>query len=316
MELAQTQPFQSTFLAERRADSAGAARAAPQRLARALGWFSIGLGLSELAMPRLLGRAIGIGPRPLLLRALGLREIASGIGILSRRQPASWIRSRVAGDALDLALLGVAVLGTRRTRRLRVVAAGAAVAGVTALDVLCSRQLERAAGAAPGAIRVRTSIAINRPVEELYQYWSNLDNMPRVISHLESVRTLDGRRSHWIAKGNDDGWSAEWDAEITAQPANHRISWRSADGAQVPTAGAVQFEALPVGRGTLVRIDLEYKPAGGEAGAAVAKLLGEAPEQRIAEDLRRFKQRMETGEVATTEGQPHGRRSLISRALP
>ncbi len=286
-----------------------------ERLARALGWFSIGLGLTELLMPRLLGRAIGVGTHPVLMRALGMREIASGVGILSRQVPAAaWMRTRVAGDVMDLALLGLAAANTRRTRRMRVLAAGAAVAGVTALDVIASNRLGRREGAAQGAARVRRSIAINRPVEELYAFWRNLENLPRVMSHLEAVQSQGDRRSHWIAKG-PGGSDVEWDAEISEEQPNERIAWRSLEGSEVHTEGVVEFESLPAGRGTLVRVDLQYRPPAGQVGVAIAKLFVEEPERQIKEDLRRFKQLMETGEIARGGG-PHGRRSILSRHLP
>jgi uncharacterized membrane protein len=303
---------------KRRRNDAGAAdpaARAEERLARSLGWFSIGLGVTELLMPRLLGRAIGVGEHPLLLRALGLREIASGVGILSRRvPPAAWMRSRVAGDVIDLTLLGLAAVGTRRTRRARVVAASAAVLGVTALDVISSNQLGRREGAALGAARIRKSIIINRPAEELYRFWRNLENLPRVMSHLEAVRCSDDRRSHWIAKG-PGGSDVEWDAELGDEQPGERIAWRSLEGSQVQNEGAVEFEPLPAGRGTLVSVELQYKPPAGQLGIAIAKLLMEDPQAQIAEDLRRFKQLMETGEVARADG-PHGRRSIVSRHLP
>lgn len=112
------------------------------QLARALGWFSVALGVAEVVAPRQLGRALGVEPNANLVRAVGLREIASGVGILTGRQRAGWLWSRVAGDAMDLALLGAAI-GTGSGNRTRVAAATAAVAGVTALDVYVSRRMEQ-----------------------------------------------------------------------------------------------------------------------------------------------------------------------------
>jgi uncharacterized membrane protein len=284
------------------------------QLARALGWFSIGLGLTELLMPRRLGQAIGVGQRTNLLPMLGLREIASGIGILAMSDPTNAVRARVVGDVMDLAFLGSA----RRSRRsdpTRIAAATVAVVGVTALDVLCSVRLSRRDATTPGSIRVWKSLAINRPAEELYRFWRQLDNLPRVMSHLQSVQPRGGARSHWVAKG-PAGASIEWDAEITADVPNQRLAWRSLEGSAVPNEGSITFKPSPAGRGTVVSVELRYGPPGGRIGAAIAKLFGEVPEQQIGSDLRRFKQLMETGEVATTEGQPSGRRSIVSRKLP
>jgi uncharacterized membrane protein len=266
-------------------------------------------------MPRLLGKAIGVGEHTVLLRALGLRELTSGLGILSRRAPTDWMRSRVAGDVMDLALLGVALLRTQRTQRVRVVAATVAVAGVTALDVIASNRLNRRGGASSdGAVRVRKSILINRPVEELYAFWRNLENLPRIMSHLRSVQVMDDQRSRWVAEAPGP-LAVEWAAEITEDMANERIAWCSLDGSKVFTQGSVEFQTMPAGRGTRVQVDLEYRPPGGHVGAAIAKLFPDDPERQIQEELRRFKQLMETGEIARNDS-PHGRRSILSRHLP
>jgi len=113
-------------------------------LARSLGWFSIGLGLAELLMPRKIADLSGVG-HPELVRFYGLREIACGIGILSTGRPAGWLAARVAGDAVDLATVGAAMTSACSERRHRAVLASAALAGVTALDVMCAAQLEAAA---------------------------------------------------------------------------------------------------------------------------------------------------------------------------
>jgi hypothetical protein len=107
-------------------------------MARALGWFSIGLGVAELASPGRVGRMIGLRNHRKIMRAFGAREIASGVGILARPNRAGWLWSRVAGDALDLAFLAAA-MRSEESRRNRVAIATAAVAGVTTLDVMASR---------------------------------------------------------------------------------------------------------------------------------------------------------------------------------
>src|SRR4051794_17780456 len=145
-----------------------------QRLARALGWFSVALGLAEVVAPRQLGRAIGIDANPNLLRAMGLREIASGVGILTQEQHAGWLWSRVAGDAMDLALLGAAMTSSS-SNRTRLTAATAAVAGVTALDVYCSQQMTRSTSSGAMTTRsatpepVRETVSVNASPEECYR---------------------------------------------------------------------------------------------------------------------------------------------------
>ncbi len=155
-------------------------------------------------------------------------------------------------------------------------------------------------------IKVEKSVMVNRPAAELYRYWRNFENLPKFMDHLESVRTTGEKRSHWVAKA-PAGTTVEWDAEIINEKENELIAWRSLENADVDNAGSVRFQEAPAGRGTEVRVSLEYDPPGGVIGAAIAKLFGEAPDQQIQEDLRRFKQVMEAGERATTEGQTSGR---------
>ena len=155
-------------------------------------------------------------------------------------------------------------------------------------------------------IKVEKSIIINKSPEELYRFWRSFENLPRFMNHLESVTTTGGGRSHWVAKA-PAGTTVEWDAEVYNEKENELIAWRSLDGADVDNAGSVRFEPATGGRGTNVRVTLRYDPPGGALGAAVARLFGENPEQQIDEDLRRFKQVMETGEVVSTAGQPSGR---------
>ncbi len=154
--------------------------------------------------------------------------------------------------------------------------------------------------------KVEKSITINRSPEELYRFWRNFENLPRFMDHLESVKTTGDKRSHWVAKA-PAGTTVEWDAEVINEKENELIAWRSLEGADVDNAGSVRFERASGDRGTVVRVTLEYDPPGGSLGAIVAKLFGEAPDQQIEEDLRRFKQVMEAGERPTTEGQSSGR---------
>lgn len=155
-------------------------------------------------------------------------------------------------------------------------------------------------------LEVDRSVTINRPAHELYRYWRKLETLPIVMDHLESVTVLDDTHSHWIAKG-PVGRTVEWDAEITDDEPNKKISWRSLPGADVESSGVVTFESAPGKRGTVVRVVLRYVPPAGIEGAAFAKLFGEEPAIQLEQDLHRFKQMMETGEVPTTQGQPHGR---------
>jgi uncharacterized membrane protein len=283
-----------------------------EKLAHALGWLSIGLGLAEIAAPRGLARLIGVNDNRRLLRVLGLREIASGIGILSRRRPVGWLWSRVGGDIMDLAILGTALISPNANRR-RVAAATAAVTGVTVLDLRASQQLSSQPELQDGAVtvQVKKSITINRTPEELYQFWHEFQNLPHFMNDLESVQITGEKRSHWVAKG-PAGKRIEWDAEITEDRPNELIAWRSLEGSQVENSGSVRFEPARGKPGTVVRVEIEYRPPAGLLGVTVAKLLGAEPKQQLHENLHRFRQLMETGEIITTEGQPAGRSQSTS----
>jgi len=154
-------------------------------------------------------------------------------------------------------------------------------------------------------IKVEKAVTIDRPAEELYHFWRSFENLPRFMQHLESVTVQDDTHSHWVAKGPFDKPVA-WDAEVINDIPNELIAWRSAQDAQVPNAGSVSFKAAPGGRGTIVKVNLEYNPPAGTLGSLVAKLWGEEPNQQVQDDLRHFKSLMETGEIPTIEGQPQG----------
>jgi uncharacterized membrane protein len=179
------------------------------------------------------------------------------------------------------------------------------VTGRSALYEALDLRLVRTTGGRQ-RIEVVKAMTINRSAEELYRFWRNFENLPRVMRHLESVTVQDERRSHWIVKGPADR-HVEWDAEIVNEKANQLIAWQSCEGADIDHWGAVRFAPAPGGRGTEVTVELEYEPIAGSFGAMIAKLFGEEPAQQIEEDLRRFKQLMEAGEVPTTEGQPRGK---------
>jgi uncharacterized membrane protein len=157
-------------------------------------------------------------------------------------------------------------------------------------------------------LRVEKTVTIqNKSAAELYQFWRNLANLPTFMEHLKSVTMLDNTRAHWIANAPLAN-TIEWDAQIISDRENSLISWASVAGADVENSGFVRFKAAPLGRGTEVKVVLEYSIPGGIFTAAIARLFGENPEQQIGNDLRRFKMLMETGEFATTEGQSSGAR--------
>lgn len=149
-------------------------------------------------------------------------------------------------------------------------------------------------------IRVEKSITINASPEELYRFWRNFENLPRFMSHLQSVKVIDDKRSRWVAKG-PVGADAEWEAEILNEIPNELIGWRSIDHSRVHNAGSVHFTRTVGNRGTQVKVILRYDPPGGALGAIVAKLFGEDPAYQVQEDLRALKMLIETGEQATAK---------------
>ncbi len=275
-------------------------------LARALGWFSIGLGLAELVAPQGVARLIGIegdaGNRR-LLRSMGVREIASGVGILSQRKPTPWVWSRVAGDAIDLALLGSAIR-SENAQKGRVVAATAAVLGVTALDVYCGTRLQQSDASGDGAtgntIEIKTAVTVGRPPEEVYRFWREFDNLPRFMNHLEAVRITGERTSHWKAKA-PVGMTVEWDAEIIEDRPNELIVWQPLENADIENSGSVRFTPAPGDRGTEIMLEMRFHPPGGTLGAKFARMFDDVPKTQMRNDLRRFKQVMETGEVVHSD---------------
>ncbi|MBW4690979.1 MAG: SRPBCC family protein [Lyngbya sp. HA4199-MV5] len=168
------------------------------------------------------------------------------------------------------------------------------------------KSLPDAVGEAVGlnkVIRVERTVTINKSAEELYTYWHDFANLPTFMKHIQSVTVLDPRRSHWVANA-PMGQSIEWDADIIDDRPNELIAWASIEGADVDHSGFVRFKPATGDRGTEVKVVTEYNPPGGVLGSALAKLFGEEPEQQIGDELNRFKQLMEAGEIATTEGQP------------
>jgi uncharacterized membrane protein len=157
-------------------------------------------------------------------------------------------------------------------------------------------------------IHVEQSMTINKEPWDLYQFWRKFENLPSIMSHLEEVRVIDEKKSHWVAKAPSiAGGKVEWDAEIINDEPNALIAWRSLAGADVDNAGSVRFVPAPGGdRGTEVKVVLDYIPPAGRLGKWIAKLMGEDPQHEVREDLRCFKRIMETGELPTTQGQPRG----------
>ncbi len=171
------------------------------------------------------------------------------------------------------------------------------------------------AGQLPGAnatiqyqegIRVDRSITINASRETVYSFWRNLENLPRFMKHVQCVKKIDDKHSHWLVEG-PAGQNIEWDAEIINEIPNELVAWRSLPGASVMNAGTVRFEHATAGRGTKVSVALQYDPPAGQVGVIVAKLFGKDPAHEVEMELHRLKNILEAGEIPTSEGQPAGR---------
>lgn len=290
-----TSSFEGTSYAEERSQQ-GLPSTSAKRLAKGLGWYSVGLGLTELLAPRVIATISGVSNEHTgLIRLYGLRELASGIAIFTQKTPTAGVWSRVAGDAIDLASLGMA-FASPSAKRGRVAFATANVLAVTALDLIAAKQLTNG----QQGIHAKASCVVNRSPDEVYAFWRDFQNLPRFMRHLESVEDLGDGRSHWRVKG-PAGTTVEWDATIIADVPGEVITWRSLENSDVDHAGAVRFQEAPGGRGTIVKVNFQYNPIGGVLGATIAKLFGEEPEQQVDDDLRRFKQVMEVGEVVVSD---------------
>ena len=147
------------------------------------------------------------------------------------------------------------------------------------------------------------TVTINAPRQALYAFWRDFRNLPLFMENIESVQVYDERRSHWVVKGPADS-TVEWDAVIVEDVPGESIAWSTTDEAEVPNSGRIEFHDTTNGRGTQVTVNIVYDPPVGKLGKAVAKLFGREPTVQARQDLRRFKQLMETGEIPTSAMNP------------
>lgn len=162
----------------------------------------------------------------------------------------------------------------------------------------------------PRDIHIEKSITIGRSPGEIYRFWRDFENLPRVVRGLESITSAGDNVYHWTVRG-PTGSKYEWDAEIYNEIEDELIAWRTINGADVANAGSIRFEKAPDARGTYVKVTVNYNPTAGKLGQLLAKLTGKEPEQLIEQNLRRLKQHLETGEIATIEGQSSGREDEV-----
>lgn len=201
-------------------------------------------------------------------------------------------------DWLPVAIGGaLAWLGLRR-RSLTGLLVGAA-GGTLAWAGLKGKVWLRGPAAPEGeaSVRIEESVTIDRPVEDVYRDWHDIESLPRILTNIVSVRDDGDGRSHWVAAG-PMGKTVAWDAEVINDDENRVLSWRSVGKTPAPNVGAVHFHPAPEGHGTELRVRIEYNPPGGPAGATVARMLGAGTSEQVASDLRRFKAFVEGSEPA------------------
>ncbi len=306
-------------------------------LSRGLGLASLALGVPQVAAPDRFAQAIGAsgrGDARDATVAVGLRELTVGLGLLGRRRSTPvYLWARVAGDVMDLVLLGRTLRSSGRGNP-RTAAATAATLGLTAVDLHAARRAGRAQtaqgaptaegaptaqdaqtgkdaragkgrGASSSALELTAAITVGKPPQEVYDFWRGLERLPTFMHHLQSVEWTGEGRTRWTANAPVKK-QVTWDAELVDDVPGEVIAWRSLPGADIANEGSVRFTPAPGDRGTEVRVRLRYDLPGGRAGALVARVLGEEPHQQVEDDLRRFKQVLETGEVVRSEGTPEG----------
>ena len=287
-------------------------------LSRALGWFSLCLGLVQILAPGRLLSAIGLRPsggRVAVTRLVGVRELTAAPGLLVSSAPVGWLAARVGGDVMDLALLAGAHVARGRGRR-PVGPAMALVAAIGVVDaaatVLAWRERARRARHPD---RIVKAVTVHASPADLYAFWRDLGNLPRVMAHLERVDERGEGRSHWVTSG-PFGSTVEWDAEITEDRPGERIAWRSLPASGVQNRGSVAFRSAPRDLGTEVVLEMQVDVPGGPIGSAAAFLGGEDPAQQVADALRRLKQVLETGEAIVSDATVTGRKVAQRPAQP
>jgi uncharacterized membrane protein len=185
------------------------------------------------------------------------------------------------------------------------VTAAAAVAGITVLDLYAAIRGQRQAKGT--GMQLTGATTVRKEPGEVYAFWRSFENLPTFMAHVDDVTTTGGR-SHWTVSA-PFGRTVEWDAELVEDVPGQRIVWRSVGDADVRNEGVVVFTPAPGDQGTEVHVVIGYDVPGGKLGQALARFAGEDPRQQLDDDLRRFKQVMETGEVVRSDGAPYGKRA-------
>lgn len=259
-----------------------AAHRETSKLTTGLGYFSLGLGTMQLLVPDRVNRLIGVrddaGSR-FWQRVVGVQELSAAAGIFTQRRPVEWLWGRTAADVLHLSLLARSLRG-RAVAPSRVAGAMGSVVGTFALDAYASARMtsDPQATRKEAPVQCNASITISGTREEVQRGWQEFERSGGPHVRLGPIETVQEQL----------GSSTEF---------------RTTD----PSAtGIARFVDAPGRRGTEIHLELEYEVPAGAVGAAVKKVVGDDPHQMAQDDLRRFKQLVETGEVVRSEGAPTG----------
>ena len=284
--------------------------AGTETLARGLGWFSIALGLTEVFATEPFTETLGLRGKESLVRAFGAREIAAGIGILATSGTSpGWVWARVAGDALDLAVLASAYTPDN-PKRDNVCTALVAVAGVAVLDIICAEQLSQRAGVtansvaavgAPkgsGAHELTYTVIINRPAVELQDLWRDAGIQAYIKSHYLHAEAMGDMQNvlRWKFTAST-GQTFRWSEHVIAERAGEYTYFQSLPGADIPNEGSLHFRPAPNAGRTEVTLRFRFTPPGGVIGQAALRLASALPETFARDVLHRFKVVAETGEM-------------------
>ncbi|MFD6826218.1 SRPBCC family protein [Streptomyces sp. NPDC060085] len=235
--------------------------------------------------------------------AVGVRELAAATGLLGRPHPI-WLWGRVGGDFMDLRMLARALKNHDGRGLGRTVVATVAVTALTATDVYAAVTRTRRST----LMELTAVTTITQSPDEAYTLWKDLERLPDFMAHLDEVHVTGPHTSHWQASA-PFGKTVEWEAETTQNVPGQLIAWQSVDGADIDNSGEARFVPAPGGQGTEIRVSLRYDLPGGALGKTAARYFGEEPHQQLDDDLRRFKQIAETGEIVRSEGAPGGKRA-------
>ncbi len=276
--------------------------AGASRSAAGLGWFSIGLGLVELLAPRAITGPLGLRGRDGLVRAFGAREIGTGIGLLTATDPSPWLWGRVAGDALDIAMLAA---GLRDDRRPNVFAALAMLAAIAALDAYCASRATLGEQA-PEEAEVERRITVGASAPELLQLLQEPDTLARIMAHFAAVQPAGADLTRWTLPG-PVGSSFSWTMRSVVDGDDGGLCWEAEPGQPALLgAASARLHPGPRGRGTVVSLRARFGRPGLSGG--IGRMLPElVPGALLDTSLHFLKSLAETGEIPTTERQPAAR---------